>query len=578
MGKKLRVIFDRGQKIKLILLFGILLFSSFLESIGVSMILPFVEFMMDEEHSGKTTKTMEAVFSTDSHVELLFWMGLCLAVVYLFKTLYLLFAKYIQLRFVYNNRLELSGRLMRSYMKKPYSFHLEKNSAGILRSVTSDVNNLYEWIMDGIDLTSNLLIIGMLTILLLVTDPLMTLVVSAVLGFFSLLYVLIIRKRMLDYGRKNQYFYGRMIRAINQALGGIKEIKVLAREEYFVQDYAENGRQYVSSLKRSQWCRQIPRYLLETICVFSVVGTLLFCLASGKEVQEMIPRLAVFALAAFRLLPSINQVNNLINAMQFLSPSVDSVYQDLIETKEETEKNKMVLQEESKEVLDENAIHFEHVSFTYPGTTQKILSDVSVSLPLRHAIGFVGSSGAGKTTFMDLFLGLLVPDSGRICLGRDNICDIAKEWRQKIGYIPQNIYLSDDTIRRNIAFGIPDSQICEERVQKALKEAQLWDFVIKLDNGLDTMVGESGVRLSGGQRQRIGIARALYQEPEILLMDEATSALDSETERAVMEAVEHLRGKCTLLLIAHRTSTLKECDSIYKIENGKLLPELLDIA
>lgn len=569
MIQKIRMIFNRTQKIKFVVLFCMLFAGSVLELMGVSLILPFVQLVMDTDGTDNALfQWFGRLVGAESQRELLIWLGLLLIAVYLIKNTYLLFAKYVQLRFVFNNRLELSGRLMRNYMKKPYPFHLEKNSSEILRSVTSDVNNLYELVMDVIDLVSNLLIIAMLAVYLLYTDVVITLVVAALLGLCSYFYFAIMRKRTVDYGKQNQIYNGKMIQAVNQALGGIKEIKVLARENYFVRAYEENGRYYASSLKKSQFYRNAPKYLIETVCVCGVLATILVKLQMGADVQELVPQLSVFAMAAFRLLPSVNQVNNLLNGILFLKPSIDRIYEDLQEAG--AKKNERPPERDYRRLPAADAVRFEHVIFRYPGTEKEILSDLSVELPLKKSIGLVGSSGAGKTTFMDLLLGLLSPDQGRICYGDSDIRDYPDAWGHKLGYIPQSIYLADDTIRRNVAFGIPDSEISEAKVRRALEEAQLLEFVDGLDDGLDTMVGESGVRLSGGQRQRIGIARALYQQPEILVLDEATSALDTETEQAVMEAVERFRGRCTLLMIAHRTSTLENCDQIYRLEDGKL--------
>ena len=569
MIQKIRMIFNRTQKMKFIALFCMLFVGSVLELMGVSLILPFVQLVMDADGTDNALlQWFGRLIGAESQRELLIWLGLLLIAVYLVKNAYLLLAKYVQLRFVFNNRLELSGRLMRNYMKKPYPFHLEKNSSEILRSVTSDVNNLYELVMDVIDLVSNLLIIAMLAVYLLYTDVMITLVVAALLGLCSYFYFAVMRRRTVDYGKQNQLYNGKMIQAVNQALGGIKEIKVLARENYFVRAYEENGRYYASSLKKSQFYRNAPKYLIETVCVCGVLATILIKLQMGADVQELVPQLSVFAMAAFRLLPSVNQVNNLLNGILFLKPSIDRIYEDLQEAG--AKKNERPPERDYRRLPAADAVRFEHVTFRYPGTEKEILSDLSVELPLKKSIGFVGSSGAGKTTFMDLLLGLLSPDQGRICYGDSDIRDYPDAWGHKLGYIPQSIYLADDTIRRNVAFGIPDSEISEEQVRRALEEAQLLEFADGLEEGLDTMVGESGVRLSGGQRQRIGIARALYQQPEILVLDEATSALDTETEQAVMEAVERFRGRCTLLMIAHRTSTLENCDQIYRLEDGKL--------
>lgn len=551
MIRKLRVIFTRTQKIKFLILFGILFVGSLLEFLGVSLVLPFVQLLMEPEGT--------------SH---LFGAGLLLIAVYIVKNGYLLLMKTVELRFIFNNRLELSGRLMRSYMEKPYAFHLQKNSSEVLQNVTFEVNKLYDLILYGMELVSDLLIILMLSVYLFVKDPLITLVVVVLLGGCSLFYFKGVQKRTKCYGQQNQIYNSRMLQAIHQAMGGIKEIKLLSREAYFVRAYEENGRRYAFSLKRSQLLQYLPKYLIETICVCGVLGVVLIRLCAGAEVEKLVPELSVFAVAAFRLLPSVNQVNRLLNNILFLAPCVGRIYEDI--QRAEARPRKSDPSKSAAPLPPADKISFRDVSFAYPGSSEKILSHVDVEIPVGSSVGFVGTSGAGKTTLVDLFLGLLCPDGGGIFYGDRDIRDYKASWGQKLGYIPQNIYLADDTIRRNIAFGIPDSMIDEEQVWKAVREAQMEAFVKGLPEGLDTPVGEAGVRLSGGQRQRIGIARALYQEPEILVLDEATSALDTQTERAVMEAVEHLRGTCTLLMIAHRTSTLEGCDRIYQVKDQNL--------
>lgn len=566
MIHKLRVIFSRKQKIKFMILSVILFVGSLLEFLGVSMVLPFVQLVMNPEGQDSELFLMFGkLFHISSGKELLFLTGIFLILVYILKNGYLLAMKAVELRFVFNNRLELAGRLMRSYMEKPYIYHLEKNSSEVLQSVTIEVNKLYELILSVMELASDLLIIVMISVFLLWKDPVITLVVMALLGLCSLIYFGWMRRRTREYGRQNQFYNSRMIQAVNQAMGGIKEIKLMARESYFVRAYEENGRQYAFSLKRGQFLQYAPKYLMETVCVCGILCVVLARLSLGTEIRELIPQLSVFAVAAFRLLPSVNQVNHLVSSILFQMPSVDRIYEDLQKAGSASNRNSSA--EDSRELSRADRIRFQDVSFGYPGSDGEILSHAEVEIPVGSSVGFVGSSGSGKTTFADLFLGLLCPDSGGIFYGDQNIQDYKESWGRRLGYIPQNIYLADDTVRRNVAFGIPDSLIREEQVWKALRRAQLETFVKSLKEGLDTRIGEAGVRLSGGQRQRIGIARALYQEPEILVLDEATSALDTETEHAVMEAVEHLRGKCTLLMIAHRTSTLEGCDRIYRVEN-----------
>lgn len=569
MIHKLRVIFSRKQKIKFVILFGILFVGSLLEFMGVSLVLPFVQLVMDPEgQDSELIRLLERLFHVSTGRELLFVTGILLMAVYILKNGYLLFMKKVELRFIFNNRLELAGRLMKSYMEKPYTFHLEKNSSEVLQNVTFEVNKLYDLILYAMELVSDVLIILMISVFLLLKDAMITLVVVVLLGVCSLFYFGFMRERTEAYGRQNQIYNSRMLQAVHQALGGIKEIKLLAREGYFVRAYKENGKRYASSLKKGQFLQYVPRYLIETICVCGILSVVLIRISMGTQIRELVPQLSVFAVAAFRLLPSVNQVNRLLGNIIFLSPSVSRIYEDIQKT--DIRLSGSCSEERCRQLLPADQISFQDVSFGYPGKGEEILSHINVNIPVGNSVGFVGSSGAGKTTLVDLLLGLLCPDSGGIFYGDQDIRDYKESWGRKLGYIPQNIYLADDTLRRNVAFGIPDSLIDEDRVWKALRRAQLEDFVKTLEDGLDTRIGEAGVRLSGGQRQRIGIARALYQEPEILVLDEATSALDMATEQAVMEAVEHLRGTCTLLMIAHRTSTLEACDQIYRVEDHKV--------
>lgn len=569
MIRKLRGIFTRRQKIGFVILAGFLFVGSLLEFLGVSLILPFVQLVMDlEGQESGWSLFLRNWFPAASERELLFLTGGLLIAVYIVKNLYLLLLKLAELRFIFNNRLELSGRLMRSYMEKPYPFHLEKNSSEVLQTVTFEVNKLYDLILYGMELVSNLLIIVLISAFLLWKDPAITLVVVALLGMCSAIYFGFTRRRAEAYGRQNQVSNRRMLQAVQQALGGIKEIKLAARETYFVRAYEENGRRYASGLKRSQFLQYMPKYLIETICVCGILGVVLLRLSLGVEIRGLVPQLSVFAVVAFRLLPSVNQVNRLLGNLFFLAPSVGRIYEDIQRT--EFCPSERRSEERHGELKPADRITVRDLSFGYPGSGREVLSHVNVEIPTGSSVGFVGSSGAGKTTFVDLLLGLLCPDGGSICYGDQDIRDYPESWGRKLGYIPQNIYLADDTIRRNIAFGIPDSLIDEKRVWNALRKAQMEEFVKTQRDGLDTRIGEAGVRLSGGQRQRIGIARALYQEPEILVLDEATSALDAETEQAVMESVEHLSGSLTLLMIAHRTGTLKACDRIYRVEDGSV--------
>ena len=356
-----------------------------------------------------------------------------------------------------------------------------------------------------------------------------------------------------------------MHQAINQALGAVKDIKILHREPFFVNAFAKYGEKKYQAVKNNEMMGQIPKYLIETVCVGAILLVLTVKLYSGQDLNDMIPQLAAFAMAAFKLLPSVGKIDNYLNLIVFLRPSADLIYRDI----RDTEDMLLVTMKEEGSAPDQaDGIRVEHIFYRYPNTEKDVLKDVSLMIPEGKAVGLIGPSGAGKSTLADVILGILTPTKGKVSYGDMNVHEHPLAWSKKLAYIPQAIFLADETIRSNVAFGIEDEEIEDAKVWQALKEAQLDEFVRSLPEGLDTMVGERGVRLSGGQRQRIGIARALYGDPSILVLDEATSALDSETEAAVMDAIEGLKGRKTLILIAHRLTTIANCQIIYKVDDG----------
>jgi len=379
--------------------------------------------------------------------------------------------------------------------------------------------------------------------------------------------LLLFHKRSRKNGEISQYNDGKMHQAINQALGAVKDIKILHREKYFVNAFTKRGARKYTAVRNNEVLGLIPAYLIETVCVGAVLLVLVYKLYNGQDLNDMIPQLAAFAMAAFKLLPSVGKVDNYLNLIVFLKPSADLIYRDI----KDTEDMLGVSVSDGANAADHaDRIKIEHVSYRYPNTEKDVLTDVNFEIPAGASVGLIGPSGAGKSTIADIILGILTPTEGKVSYGDMNVHEHPLKWSQKLAYIPQAIFLADESIRDNVAFGIEEDEIDEDKVWKALSEAQLDDFVRSLPEGLDTMVGERGVRLSGGQRQRIGIARALYGDPEILVLDEATSALDSETESAVMEAIDSLQGRKTLIIIAHRLTTIKNCSIVFKVGEGKI--------
>lgn len=573
--KKLRYIFNKQQKLKFIFLFIIMFIGALFELVGVSLILPFVQIVMEPNiiEQNKIMKTIYEYFNIHSTNHFLLIIAISLIVVYIIKNLYLLCMYYAQYTFTFNNQMRMSTKLMDCYLKKPYTFHLQKNTAEIVRSVTVDVSQLFTLVLNCLLLLSELLVSLMLGIFLLAMDIFITTFVIGFLTISMFLFFFIFRKKLKIYGLNNQKYNGQMIKWINQSLGGIKEIKIMHREQFFVNSFSYNGNEYAKNRKKFEFINQIPKLMLETICIVGMLILVAIMLFIGKDMSNLIPKLAVFAMAAFRLLPSINRINNYINIILFHKPSIDLIYKDLKETNNlVNNKTKDAKVNEIKTDFDLNkTIEISHISFKYPQTNKYVFKNISFEIPIGKSTAFIGPSGAGKTTMADIILGLLKPEDGEILVNGINVYDNLRKWSEKIGYIPQTIYLSDDTIRNNIAFGIEENKIDDKAIWKALEQAQLKEFIQNQKDKLNTLIGERGVRLSGGQRQRIGIARALYSNPEILVLDEATSSLDTETEQAVMEAIDSLHGKKTLIIIAHRLTTIENCDLVYKIENSNII-------
>lgn len=570
--KKLRYIFNKQQKLKFIFLFIIMFIGALFELVGVSLILPFVQIVMEPNiiEQNKIMKTIYEYFNIHSTNHFLLIIAISLIVVYIIKNLYLLCMYYAQYTFTFNNQMRMSTKLMDCYLKKPYTFHLQKNTAEIVRSVTVDVSQLFTLVLNCLLLLSELLVSLMLGIFLLAMDIFITTFVIGFLAISMCLFFVIFRKKLKIYGLNNQKYNGQMIKWINQSLGGIKEIKIMHREQFFVNSFSYNGNEYAKNRKKFEFINQIPKLMLETICIVGMLILVAIMLFIGKDMSNLIPKLAVFAMAAFRLLPSINRINNYINIILFHKPSIDLIYKDLKETNNlVNNKTKDAKVNEIKTDFDLNkTIEISHISFKYPQTNKYVFKNISFEIPIGKSTAFIGPSGAGKTTMADIILGLLKPEDGEILVNGINVYDNLRKWSEKIGYIPQTIYLSDDTIRNNIAFGIEENKIDDKAIWKALEQAQLKEFIQNQKDKLNTLIGERGVRLSGGQRQRIGIARALYSNPEILVLDEATSSLDTETEQAVMEAIDSLHGKKTLIIIAHRLTTIENCDLVYEIKDN----------
>ena len=569
--KEISYIFDKKQKRNMAVLLVMIFAGALFELLGVSLFSPLLSIIsepqkIDENRFLSAFKSMLRLEDTQS---MFIALAAVIIVIYIVKNVYLSVMYYYLYGFIYHNQLKVESRLIDCYMKKPYLYHLDHNSSDMIRNIMLDSERLFQLVLDFLNIISEILLSGLLVIYLIVTDPVMTISIALILLLCLGIYSGITRKRSNRYGKINQEYDGRMHQSIEEALGAVKDIKILHRERFFVERFTHSGEQKMNALIFTNFFGAIPKYLIEMLCISGMLFVIILKALSGTDMNSLVPELAAFAVAAFKLLPSVGKIANYLNGISFLTPSIDIIYHDLKETEDMLE-IKTKDESDAPDTSGATGIEIDRVSFAYPNTEHDVLSDVSFKIPAGSSIGLIGATGSGKSTMADIILGILTPKSGCVRFGDMKVHDYPMTWAKKLAYIPQTIFLSDDTIRGNIAFGIDPLEIEDEKVRKASDEAQLTDFIKSLPEGEYTRVGERGVRLSGGQRQRIGIARALYGSPEILVLDEATSALDSETEQAVMEAIDSMRGRKTLLIIAHRLTTIKNCDMIFEVKDGKV--------
>lgn len=573
--KKLWFIFDGRQKWQFAGLFIVEFIGSLFELLGISMLIPFIGVITEPAKlmGNAYIQPVVKLLKIENEGQLLIFIVGVMIFVFAGKNLYLIFMTYIQYQIIWRNRLKMEIDIMSFFVRQPYVFHVQRNTAEMQRTILTDIGNVFEVLNNVFLMIAEFLTAGMLLILMLKTDVVITLIVLLLLAVFLLLYFKVFKRRLYQYGKIAQYYGSEGLKCIHQVFGGIKEIKVNECEEYFIKEFEDGRKIQIRMMKRGSFFQQVPKYVLEAITICGILGIVFLKLSMGTDITRLLTQIGVFALAAYRILPSANRITAELAYIFNNKASIDLIYSAIVNDKIELNNKSMGETEKRQGEPIEGRmgdITLENVVFHYPNADEIILENVSLIIKGGRSTALKGPSGAGKTTTADIILGILKPTAGRVCYGGVDIEKLGRTWYKHIGYIPQNIYLSDDTIRKNVAFGEENPD--EEKIWKALEEAQLKEFIKGLSDGLDARIGENGVRISGGQRQRIGIARALYNDPEILILDEATSALDGETEKAVMEAIDYLKGKKTLIIIAHRLSTIENCDVIYEVKDGKIEP------
>ncbi len=571
--KRIGVLFGKEDRLNFFFLSLAILLNSFMEVLGISLIIPFIALLA---HPGMLETNVYLhrayqFFSFHSFLQFMIVLDVVIIVVYVIKNAVLLFLAFLQGRFILNKQTYVCARLFKAYLLSPYSFHLQRNLGQFHEKLNAVATLMQYGVLSILTILTEGLLVMCLFFVLLGTNPLLTTVAMAVLTGGLMLYFYFLKNKLHRWGEMNSHHYALLWQQVNQGLGSIKESKLLGKELFFVNSYRYHAQQVAVLQNKRELVTKSPRLFIETTVVALVMSAMAVCLLSGQAPGSVFAMISVFALVTLRLMPSLNRISSSWGGLKFFIPSFDAIYDDLIVCEK--------LEGQQRERISGEALSFrkeirmDDVVFYYEKAKTPALDHVSLTILKNSVVGVIGPSGAGKTTAIDVILGLLGPSSGKIMVDGVDIHTHLRSWQTTIGYIPQIIYLCDDTIRNNVAFGLDPKDISDERVWQSLRLAQLDEFVRSLPQGIETMVGERGVRLSGGQRQRIGIARAMYHDPQVLVMDEATAALDNETERLFMSALFDLSKERTIIIIAHRLTTVRQCDKIFFLKNGRLISE-----
>lgn len=571
---KLNFILSAEQKRYGVWMLILSLLAAVFEMIGVSVILPLMQVMLkpDDLWDRWYVRRVTDVLHIETNEGLVFLICTVVILVYIVKNVYFIFYSYVTTRYANKIKKELSVRVLEAYMQQGYLFFVNHNSGRLLQGMGGDVSSVYTIVSQLFSLISKGLTIVCIGVFILVQTPALALCLVALVVLCFVLIQLIFRKSMRKYGelQRRYSWYSQQISL--ESIQGSKEILVMNRQKHFVSMFRKNTDKLNAASLRVDMGARTPTYIIETICITGLLLIVGVMYGKTNDTVELISQLSAIAIAAFRILPSLGGISSAVNSIMFNMPALSAAYETLSQVKE-LEKE-FTLQEKTdsehmQHVNFQDKLELKNIVFSYPNAEVRVLNGVNITIKRGQAVAFIGPSGAGKTTLSDVVLALLEPQAGQILMDGINIQELGTRWNHLVGYVPQSVYLIDNSVRNNVAFGYSEEEIDDEKVWKALEMAQIKDFVETLPEGLDTFVGEFGVRFSGGQRQRMAIARALYSNPDILILDEATSALDNDTENAVMEAIDALQGIKTLIIVAHRLSTIRNCDVIYEIKDGK---------
>jgi len=572
---KLLYLIGKPERVKFLVILFLMLINSLLEMAGVGSITVFIIALSNPDMimNNAWARPVVAKLDISDPRSLMIWGSIFLIALFVVKNVFFALLVYIKNRVTYSEQIRLGNRLFKAYMKAGYTFFLSRNSSELLRNVNSETGLIVSGvIVPFMQIMMDILVLLMIVALLLKVQPVISLLSFAVLGTVSFLFVRITNAKNKSYGKEVQHHRHKMNKIVMEGISGIKEVKVLGREINFMKQYNFSAVRSAAAFRYKQLIGQLPKPFMETVAVTGMLMIALMFVLMGEEVSMLIPVLTLFGAATVKLLPIFKTVVSSYTDIRYNIYAIDPVYDDLKLLEKDAQKRNEKEKKAGREPYPfASKIVFENVSFRYPQGTAEAIQDIHLEIPKGAVIGLVGPSGAGKTTIADIILGLLKPHRGKVMADRQDIFEDVRRWQMNVGYIPQFIHLNDDTIRRNIAFGLMDEDIDDNKINQSLKAAQLDSLIREIPKGLDTIVGERGIRFSGGQRQRIGIARALYNNPQVLIMDEATSALDNITEKSVIESIEILRGDRTIIMIAHRLTTVRNCDTIYLVDEGRIM-------
>ena len=558
-------ILTSSERRKFGLILVLLLLGTVLETFSLGLVVPMVGLLTQPDYLEKFPG-LNNFLGSPTQNEFVVGSMLFLVFVYVVKSFFLIWSLWVQRG--YSNRVttRIGRQLFATYLRQPYSFHLRRNSALLIRNSQNSSALMFGIIDPVLVVLSDALVATGIFVLLVLMEPRGTIVTVIVFGLSALLFRRFSNVRIRRWGESQNFHKGMILKHLQQGFGGVKDVKVLGREGEFIKKYAEHLEGNAAVLRRFSVAQALPRSGLEILTIAGLAVLVVTMINSGSDLKSILPVIGLFGAAAFRLLPAVNRVIANLQLINLSRPILNDLYSDL----------GLVDQEQAAQPrigIFSSVIDLRNISFSYESELKPVLCDVSMRVARGEAVGLIGPSGSGKSTLIDLLLGLLDPQEGEVLIDGIDMHLNLRWWQDQIGYVPQTIFLTDDTLRRNVAFGLSKNEIKEESIQTAIRSAQLEEFVATLPNGLDTVVGERGVRLSGGQRQRIGIARALYHNPSVLVLDEATSSLDTETEHGVMQAVQALQGDKTVIIVAHRLSTVEYCDRLYRLEDSRIVDE-----